>query len=408
MHVLLVSISAPPKNSPESLQTGRYLKYLSRKHPVTLLTTDPIGGWEPADQSLVKYLKNARQIVSLFSLPSRVISLLKKIKPSLLIPDDGAYFFWQFRSAVKKIKQKPSIVFSRSAPYSSAIMAKQLAKHWNVPWVMHLSDLWVDSPFFTLSGAVKKKHEHLEWECFQQAEVVTLTSQKTIEFYKNKYPQWADKFRFLPNVFDADDWNQMPFSPSGKMKFVFTGRLYGTRNIHQFLDAIEKAAASFPQMKESCEILLAGFFDDKNIERIRKTSLPFVSYLGSLSSDDALRLQQSSHVLISIDSLESDPRYDLFFPSKLLDYIASNRIIIALTNKKSTTYEVVEGKFGKCFYPENLHELPEVITTLVNDFTSGSFTSLFPNSKDVSQFEAEANTIELAKILLDTNKKAHG
>ena len=142
MHVLLVSISAPPKNSPESLQTGRYLKYLSRNHLVTLLTTDPTGGWEPADQSLLKYLKNVYQIVSLCSLPSRVISFLRKVKPGLLLPDESMYFFWQFRRSIKKIKEKPSIIFSRSAPYSSAIMAKKLAKHWNVPWVMHLSDLW--------------------------------------------------------------------------------------------------------------------------------------------------------------------------------------------------------------------------------------------------------------------------
>jgi len=407
MHVLLVSISAPPKNSPESLQTGRYLKYLSRKHSVTLLTTDPTGGWEPEDQSLLKYLKNVHQIISLYSLPSRLISFLKKIKPDVLLPDEGMYFFWQSRTAIKKIKEKPSIIFSRSAPYSSAIMAKKLAKHWNVPWVMHLSDLWVDSPFFTFSGTTRKKHERLEWECFEQAKIVTLTSQKTIEFYKNKYPQWAHKFRFLPNVFDGEDWNQMPLNTTGKIRFVFTGRLYGTRNIHRLLDAFEKVAVSFPQVEENCEILLAGFFDNENIQRIRRSSLSCVKYLGSLSSDKALQLQQGAHVLISIDSLESDPRYDVFFPSKLLDYIASNRIIIALTNKQSTTYDVVEGKFGKCFYPENMHDLPAEITALVKDFTNGSFKSLVPNSKEISQFEAATNTIELEKILLDTSR-AHG
>ena len=179
----------------------------------------------------------------------------------------------------------------------------------------------------------------------KKPKIVTLTSQKTVEFYKNKYPQWAHKFRFLPNVFDGEDWNQTPLSTTGKIRFVFTGRLYGTRNIHRLLDAFENVAASVPQVEENCEMLLAGFFDNENIQRIRTSSLSFVKYLGSLPSDKALQLQQGTHVFISIDSLESDPRYDLFFPSKLLDYIASNRIIIALTNKQSTTYDVVEGKF---------------------------------------------------------------
>ena len=187
----------------------------------------------------------------------------------------------------------------------------------------------VDSPFFTFSGTTKKKHERLEWECFEQAEIVTLTSQKTIEFYKKKYPQWTHKFRFLPNVFDGDDWNQMPLNTTGKMRFVFTGRLYGTRNIHRLLDAVENVAASFPQFKDNCEILLAGFFDDENIQRIRKFSLPFVKYLGSLSLDKALQLQQGAHVLISIDS-SSRTRGMTFLSVKTLGLYCFNELLLRL------------------------------------------------------------------------------
>lgn len=396
MDILLISISAPPKNSPESLQTARYLKYISRHHAVTLLTTEITGGWEPEDKSLLKYLENVHRVIALNSFP-RVISLIKKVYPAPLMPDEGAMFFWQFKKAIKRIDQKPNIIFSRSAPYSSAIMGMKMARFWNVPWVMHLSDLWADSPFFVLNDTLKKKHEQLERECFQYAQVVTLTSNKTIAFYQKKYPHLSNKFQFLPNVFDRDDYNLIPFETGGKLKFVFTGRLYGTRSIHGFLQALEDAFIQRPDLEEISEVILAGFFDEENIERIHQTKLRNVKYLGALELNKALQLQQSAHVLVLIDPLENDYRYDLFFPSKLLDYLAANRMIVALTNKGSTTYEVVEDKVGKCFYRGNMHQLPFFIQTLVSEFRTGALQNII-KPVDISQYEAYYNTKRLEGI----------
>jgi glycosyltransferase involved in cell wall biosynthesis len=396
MNVLLISISAPPKNSPESVQTGRYLKYLSRHHSVTLLTSDPTGGWEPADKGLNKYLDRVHRVISLYSPPYRAVVLLKKILPALFIPDDAATFFWQFNRAVKKIDQTPGVVFSRSAPYSSAIMGLKMARHFNVPWIMHLSDLWTDSPFSNMEYDERKKHLRLENECFELASVVTLTSRKTISFYQNKYPQFAHKFQFLPNVFDRDDYNRIPAKVTGKVQLVFTGRLYGSRSIHQFLDLIEKACSLQPALEQTCEILLAGFFDEHNVHRIHQSPLKNVKYLGALELTDAIQLQRDAHALVLIDSLDNDPRYDLFFPSKLLDYLAANRTIIALTNKNSTTYDVVENKIGKCFYPENFGKFPEFLAILIERLKNGVQPETSPD--DLSEYEASVNATRLEEI----------
>lgn len=403
MNILLISISAPPKNSPESFQTARYLKYMSQDHEVTLLTTRITGGWEPEDKSLMKYLQKARQVVSLYALPPRVISLMKRFFPALLMPDEGVAFTWQAGKAAKAIKDKPSVVFSRSLPYSSAIMGMELARHWNVPWIMHLSDPWVDNPFFTLKGKLRQRHQRLELECFEAARIITLTSDKTLAFYKKKYPHLAEKFKFLPNVFDKDDCNVGPPSQQTKMRFVFTGRLYGTRSIHRFLDTMEEALGRYPELEANTEVLLAGFFDEENITRIRQSPLKNVTYLGALSLDEALQLQQQAHVLVLIDSIEQDERYNLFFPSKLLDYLAANRMILALTNRESTTYEVVEGKAGKCFYPENMNEMPAFIRKMIDEFQTGTFQHT-TNAADLLKYEASFNAKRLEQMFFEILK----
>ena len=126
MEVLLVSSSAPPKNSPESLQTGRYLKYISPRHNVTLLTTTIIRGWEPEDKSMLTYLDGIKDRIELHALSPRITSFVKKIYPSIMIPDDNAFFFWNYKRAIRKIKTKPDLIFSCLAPFSSSMKLQSI------------------------------------------------------------------------------------------------------------------------------------------------------------------------------------------------------------------------------------------------------------------------------------------
>lgn len=397
MNILVVSSSAPPKNSPESLQTGKYLKYISAHHDITLLTTQIIRGWEPEDKSMLAYIDKIKERIELHSLSPRIIYLIRKIYPLAMIPDDNAFFFWNHRQAIRKLKTKPNLIFSRSAPFSSSMMGMKLAKHFSIPWIMHLSDVWSESPFYNWSPLVRKRQSEMERNCLQQASLVTLTSQKTISFYGEKYPEFKSKFKFLPNVFDASDVNTAPPDAFGKLRFVFTGRLYGSRSIHPVIDAFEKAYLLSPDIKDKCEVILAGFFDQENIDYVNNTTVPFVKYIGPLGMNEALRLQQNAHVLVLIDSLHEDPKYQMFFPSKLLDYLAAKRFILAVTGNESTTYEVVEGKCGKCFETSSIQELPLFMITLIDRFFKKDI-SFFETNQNIEEYSAEYNAERLMNM----------
>ncbi len=404
MNILLVSISAPPKNSPESVQTGRYIKYLSRQHKVTLLTTQVVGGWEPQDDGIAKYLEGAHQRIELWSLHPRIIWLLKKIAPAILTPDEGIFFFWQIKRAIRKIKTKPDIILSRSLPFSSAIMAMKLSAYWQTPWLMHLSDLWVDSPFVTLSDKMLKKHLAMEIACITRAQIITLTSLKVIDFYKKKYPLCSNKFQFLPNVFDEDDLNIKPISFDGKMQIVFTGRLYGTRSVYYFLNFLEIAIQQYPALENCIEVKLAGFFDTENITRIKSSPLHCLQYLGALPYVEATTLQRNAHMLLLIDSLDEDSRYEMYFPSKLLDYIIAQRFILAFTKYKSTSYDVIEGKFGKCFYASNANEFSDFLSKAVQRFQEREADFFNGQSSQDNEYAASYNAIRLDQLIESTLK----
>jgi glycosyltransferase involved in cell wall biosynthesis len=396
MKVLVVSISAPPKNAPESVQTGRYIHYLKEEHEITLLTNKVSGGWSPSDIGLSKFLERVKRL-ELGVLPYRLMVVLKRLLPSLFVPDDEADFTWRHRTAINKVKHKPDLIYSRSAPFSSAVLAKKLAKHWQCPWVMHLSDPWVDSPFSN-SSTHRDTQLKLEQECFREASAITLTSQKTIDWYLQRYPMYASKFFLTPNVYDPETLNHSPRTTTEKFRVVFTGRLYGSRSLNVFISVLKEAVHRSSRLRNFMEVILAGFFDEANITAITAANIPVVKYQGPVSLDDAIALQRSAHMLLVIDSLEADARFDLFFPSKLLDYMAANRPIIALTRSSSTTFDVVHNKLGVCFDQDSLSNLGPYLDHCVEEFMAGRSAAFSIDSANLLPYSAETNAEKLSQL----------
>ena len=63
MNILMIAPHAPPKNSAEAIQVGRYLKELDRYHHVTLITTPFEHGWVKKDVSLEIKLINTDVLI---------------------------------------------------------------------------------------------------------------------------------------------------------------------------------------------------------------------------------------------------------------------------------------------------------------------------------------------------------
>jgi glycosyltransferase involved in cell wall biosynthesis len=407
MKVLLVSISAPPQNAPESLQVMRYARHLAEHTELTVLTIkEEKSGWRRADPGLEKVNCSARFVrLPHYSLFSRLV--VKIFGEHVLLPDADFLFPLQWRRAVGKLGAKPDVIYSRSTPYSSALMGLKLHEYYRVPWIMHLSDPWADNPFLNnLPQKLKDKHQRLEKLCMERAWAITLTSSQAIQYYQAKYPSMKNKFRLLFNVFDECDICHEPIDFSAKCRFVFTGRLYGKRRLHPLIEALEAAIAQNPKLEEATEFLFAGFFADENIHRIRTASCRNIQYIGPVSLSQALELQRKSTVLISIDALEeNNTLYNLFFPSKLLDYLASGRKILCITGKDSPTFEIVNNRFGWCFHSENLSQLPGFLNEIQRRYDQQDRT-FFQYRGDFSQFSAQYNVNNLLMLLKEAVQDA--
>jgi glycosyltransferase involved in cell wall biosynthesis len=398
-NVLVVSVSAPPQNSPESLQVAKYLKYLSASWKITLVTIKSAGGWRRADDSLNINLAKIKQIIRLPHFTSGIYFRVLKIffRNSIVRPDQDFLFFYQWKRAVKAIKDKPSLIYSRSTPFSSSIMALRLKKHYNVPWVMHLSDPWSISPHFAYTGSVRMYHEAMELECIKYADIVSLTSYETIDAYKSRYPQYADKFRFFSNVYNDEELTPNPFQFNGKLRFVYAGNFYGEGRSPEFLlRAIKQIVNGHNNFFDNAEFIFIGRFNKDIQDIFNAYNFSFIKIRKEYSFEDSVSEQRNGHVMILID-WKFEQEKSIFFLSKILGYMASQRTILAITEKGSTCYNVIEGKYGHCYDHYDTDGIAAYLTNAVNNYQQKNLKFFTVENPDPA-YSSQVNTDILSTL----------
>ena len=345
LNVLLVSIACPPKKDSESLQVAKYLKYLASdsRIKIDIVTSKNPTLYMPYDSSLEVFLRGVRQVIKLPILEWRYTNVvLRKLFPSIMrMPDSKKSFsFWE-GFVFSSLKHKPDIIYSRSYPLSSTLMAYKLQKRYGSPWFLHLSDPWTINPL-NPSGPAKVWNATMEKRCFSAATVLSFTSDKTLLRYAELYPEFSHKMIVFPNVFDPDDLKSKRWEKRKKMKLVYTGGLVGKRTPKIIIDAFDLIRTHKKDVFSNTEVVLAGEID-RGVKRILEDQNLGIQHVGLLAFDQAIELQADADILLLIDTPTENPADSIFFPSKLLDYMLAGRRIIAVTNCNSTTADVIRN-----------------------------------------------------------------
>ncbi|MCI5161651.1 MAG: hypothetical protein D3917_06435, partial [Candidatus Electrothrix sp. AX5] len=232
--LLYVSIAFPPKWDSEGLQVAKYFKYLKRndKLSISVVTSKNPTLNMPIDETLKEYSDGYQQLIEIPIFENKYINYaIRNIYPQALQkPDSKFSFIWGWKKVVKQLKKSPDIIYSRSFPLSSAIMALKLKKYYNVPWIFHMSDPWVDNHIDKRHPEVMAWNKDMELTCFEEADRVTVTSLETQAFYQKKYPQLSEKIMVHYNVYDRETFLANPYKIEGKLTFVCTGGLTVNRS----------------------------------------------------------------------------------------------------------------------------------------------------------------------------------
>lgn len=405
-NLLFVSIAFPPKNDPECIQTGKYFNYLTKLNQfnIDVVTSKSPTLFMPYDDYLRKYLKGVRQLIEIRIFENKYLNfILNKIFPNTInLPDSKFTFIYGFRRIINKLKEKPDVIYSRSFPMSSAYLASKLASYYGVPWIMHLSDPWIDSPLNNYTIRTKKKLEKKEKELFEKAVFINVTSTYTREMYIKKYPSLKNKFKYFPNVFDPNDIQQNINLDYSKLRFVYTGGLSNKRSVDCLLDVISSINQLNKNILHNVEFIFAGQFDRKNRALINRTKIKSIYNKGLLSYFDSISLQRTGLVLLVIEAKFENEENAIFFPSKLLDYIITNKHIIAITNYNSQIRTILKNSNAKCFDHSEIKSLQKHILYLIKEFNLKNFDAFKSNSNINNEYSADLNAQKLSLLIQST------
>ena len=157
-------------------------------------------------------------------------------------------YFSFVRSAVRwgpKLCAKPDILFVESPPLFLGHAGVRLVRHWGVPMVFNVSDLWPESAKFM--GVVKNRlilsaAEALELSYYRRAALVTGTSDEIIESVRKRclstnsevITNGVDIGRFGPQF--ADDEASSLLGTKDRITFIYAGVMGLAQGLHLVLD----------------------------------------------------------------------------------------------------------------------------------------------------------------------------
>ena len=140
--ILFISLSFPPKSDPECLQTAKYFHYLQKYEDlqIDVITSAIPTLYMPYDPDLEPYAAGVHQLISIPLRENRYVNYIRNRLglEETVFPDVKESFHKQYNRAIKQLKVKPDLIYSRAYPNSSTIMAYKLKQVLNVPWILHM------------------------------------------------------------------------------------------------------------------------------------------------------------------------------------------------------------------------------------------------------------------------------
>ena len=348
--LLALAWMMPPLIFPRSLQVSRTLRAMSDRGWKTTVVAvppdvEPFAAQDPRLEAFYRGSYETRYVEPREEVESSPLWL--RIVRRILRTKNTRDSNWIRRASAALCQQivaeSPDALISFAQPWINHRVALRVKRlHPQLPWVVHFSDPWVDSPYFTppdenaRTTAIKQ-----EREIIATADAVIFTTRETADLVMAKYPSsWARKVHVISHGYDADLLGLIEPRPKPeKFTIIHTGNLYERREPFALLRALVtlRAEPSAPEL----QVKFVGHATQAMQDMVRQLSLDdIVSLAPNLPFLDSLAIAQSADLLLVIDA---PAEHSVFLPSKIVDYLSLRRPILALTPQAGASARVLGG-----------------------------------------------------------------
>lgn len=347
-NILWVSYSFPPIIGAESIQSAGYAKYMVRRGWRCFVVTSKLTNALNINPTFQEVLKTV--VLKRVSHPNGTVRNAAKVINWLAVRLPGSCLDWlypAYQEALRICQEKQvDAIHTWAQPQVDSLIGLLLKRVSKLPWISHISDLWIGSPYATHTALPHHLvNSWLEKEVMSKADVIVFTANRTKQIYEQRYPALANKFRYMPHGFDpeliGEKNNNVKFTVEGMKPVVIghLGSLYSKRTPVPFLERFFNYQP-YQSWTKQVRFEFVGHCDSAIEESMRPwIQKGLVSIEPVVEYREGLQRLQQYDICLLLDALVD--RGGVFMPSKLVEYIGAGKPILAVTPKESESRDIV-------------------------------------------------------------------
>lgn len=342
-NVLMIAFHFPPQSGSSGIQrTLNFVKYLPLYGwKPTVLTTHPRAYLERSDD-LLKEIPSNVKVFRAFAMDAAKHFAIKRKYPGVLaIPDRwSVWWFGGVFNGLKAIKREnPSILWSTYPIATAHMIGATLNRITGIPWVADFRDPMINGNYPS-HKLQRKSWKWIESRAMNSAARCVFTTERSAQFYKEKYPSAAHKCIVIENGYNEEIFYDIKNCLFDKNKEIIlmlhSGIIYpGDRDPACFLLAIKY-------------FLDKNLIDRKNIIirfRASQHEKEILTLVKNLKMEDVIEICPSIEYAKAIAEMQSanlllvfqGKNFNTQIPAKIYEYIRSGRSIMAMVDLEGDT-----------------------------------------------------------------------
>lgn len=310
---------------------------------------------------------------------------------------------WQFsvvKKALKIVKaEKIDFIFASAPPHSVGYIAGKIARKSKLNLYLDFRDEWITFPLFhrkkNQAKQIKMYHELLE-----SCTAFTTVNRTLQDRIANSIRSKNMKSKVIYNGFDESDlpYQNNDKKSTTKIRIAYFGRFKKISNPKPFLKILDNLLKKSEQDRKEVEFICIG--DKKNnIKWVKAYSyvLKNTRFTGYLSLKKAYKLLSSSDLGLV---LLNDYSESSALPSKVYDYLALNKPILAFVEKRDELMDFLVN-YGNSLVvlQSELEDKKDLVINFIHN--AKKINTLQRNNNFKNRFNRKYQTKLLSSFLLN-------
>jgi glycosyltransferase involved in cell wall biosynthesis len=223
-------------------------------------------------------------------------------------------------------RRRFELIYATGEPYSDFLVAWMLSLLTRTPFVLDMRDPWTLDPYEgELGSKVGQFVQGLGEHRTLSACSACIFANQSIDRYAEVFPKWRHKFHYIPNGYDAADFDNIAPKQFEKFTIVHNGSfLPGYRTADKFLLALRDLLKANPELRQRMQVLFVGKIGQEE-QLVRDLSLDgVVQHIGYVPHRRSIEYLRGADLLLLVGG-----RHRWEETAKLYEYLASGKPILA-------------------------------------------------------------------------------